>query len=62
VGVIVYYQRQAIDFNILLILGIGCIAGAYLGAKITSHINRKALAITLAILTLTFGIYLAFHS
>ncbi len=62
VGVLIYYQRQAIDFNILLILGVGCIVGAYLGAKITAHINRKMLAITLAVLTIIFGIYLAIHS
>ena len=59
VGAIVYYQEQAINFNILLILSIACIIGAYLGAKLTPHINKKVLTITIALLSIAFGIYLA---
>ncbi|MGO9388520.1 MAG: sulfite exporter TauE/SafE family protein [Methanobacterium sp.] len=61
VGAIVYYQRNAIDFNILLILSTACIIGAYLGAKLTPYINKKVLAITIALLSIAFGIYLAFY-
>ncbi len=61
VGAIVYYQRQAIDLDILLILSTACIIGAYLGAKLTPYINRKVLAITIALLSIAFGIYLAFY-
>ncbi len=61
VGVIVYYQRNAIDLDILLILSTACIIGAYLGAKLTPHINRKVLTITIALLSIAFGIYLAFY-
>jgi uncharacterized membrane protein YfcA len=60
-GTIVYYQQQAIEFDLLLILGIGSVVGAYLGAKLTTFINKRVLAITLAVLALAFGIYLAFH-
>ncbi len=61
-GAIVYLQRQAVDFWLLLILGGGSVIGAYLGAKLTTFINRKALAISLAVLTLAFGVFLVFHS
>jgi uncharacterized membrane protein YfcA len=61
-GAMVYYQRQAIDFKLLLILGIGSVAGAYMGAKLTTFIDKKALAISLAVLALAFGVFLAFHS
>jgi uncharacterized membrane protein YfcA len=60
-GAIVYYQQQAIEFDLLLILGVGSVVGAYLGAKLTTFINKRALAIILAVLALAFGIYLAFH-
>lgn len=60
-GAFVYYQQQAIDFRLLLILGIGSVIGSYFGSKLTGFINKKVLAITLAILALAFGIYLAFH-
>jgi uncharacterized membrane protein YfcA len=60
-GAIVYYQQQAIEFALLLILGVGSVVGAYLGAKLTTFINKRALAIILAVLALAFGIYLAFH-
>lgn len=59
VGATVYFQ--SIDFSVLLILGFGSVTGAYLGSKMTSRISKRALAITLAVLTLAFGIYLAFH-
>jgi uncharacterized membrane protein YfcA len=62
VGAIVYYQKQAIDFTILLTLSVVCIIGAYLGAKLTARINKKVLATTIALLSIAFGIYLAFHS
>jgi uncharacterized membrane protein YfcA len=60
-GAIVYYQQRAIDFNLLLILGAGSVIGAYFGAKLTTFINKRVLAITLAVLALAFGVYLAFH-
>jgi uncharacterized membrane protein YfcA len=59
VGATVHFQ--SIDFSVLLILGVGSVTGAYLGSKITSRISKRALAITLAVLALAFGIYLAFH-
>jgi uncharacterized membrane protein YfcA len=59
VGATVYFQ--SIDFRVLLILGFGSVTGAYLGSKMTSRISKRALAIILAVLTLAFGIYLAFH-
>jgi hypothetical protein len=62
VGAIVYWQEQAIDFNVLLILGVGSVIGAYLGAKLTARVNRRALAIALAVAALGFGIYLALQS
>jgi uncharacterized membrane protein YfcA len=52
--------KDAIDLNILLILSTACIIGAYLGAKLTPYINRKVLTITIALLSIAFGIYLAF--
>lgn len=62
VGAVAYYQQGNIDFHMLLILGLGSVVGAYLGAKITPFVNKKALSITLAVLALGFGVYLAFHS
>jgi uncharacterized membrane protein YfcA len=61
-GAMVYLQRQAIDSSLLLILGTGSVVGAYLGAKLTASINKRVLAVTLAVLALTFGVYLFFHS
>jgi uncharacterized membrane protein YfcA len=61
-GALVYYRQQAIDFRLLLILGVGSVVGAYVGAKLTTFINKKVLAITLALLTLAFGVYLALHA
>ncbi len=60
-GAIVYYQIKAIDFEILSILSVACVIGAYLGAKLTARINRKVLTVTIALLSIAFGIYLAFH-
>jgi uncharacterized membrane protein YfcA len=60
-GAMVYFQQQAIQLKFLLILGVGSVIGAYFGAKLTVFINKKALAITLALLALAFGVYMAFH-
>jgi uncharacterized membrane protein YfcA len=46
----------------LLILGAGSVVGAYLGAKITPLVNKRAMATTLAVLALGFGVYLPFHA
>jgi uncharacterized membrane protein YfcA len=62
VGAAAYYENGNIDFHMLLILGLGSVVGAYLGAKITPFVNKRVLAVTLAVLALGFGIYLAFHS
>jgi uncharacterized membrane protein YfcA len=51
-----------INFHMLLILGAGSVVGAYLGAKITPLVNKRAMATSLAVLALGFGVYLAFHA
>jgi uncharacterized membrane protein YfcA len=61
-GSAIYYQQQSINLVLVLILGTGSVVGAYWGAKINTIINKEVLAVTLAILALAFGIYLALHS
>ncbi len=60
-GAVVHYQQQAIDFKLVLVMSAGSVIGAYLGAKLTAVINKKVLAIVLAILALAFAVYLALH-
>jgi uncharacterized membrane protein YfcA len=61
-GAVVYFGKQSINFVLVLALGIWSAVGAYMGARLTSKVNRKTLAIVLAILALVFGVFLAFHS
>lgn len=51
-------SKLYIDLETLLTFGVGSAVGAFLGARLTTKINRKALTIVLAALAILPGIYL----
>jgi hypothetical protein len=56
------YLGQGIDFGLVLILGVGSVVGAYVGAKLTRRIDKRLLTVVLACLTLAFAVYMILGS
>lgn len=60
-GAIFHAASSHINFEILIILGLGSAFGAFFGARMAEKINRKALTVTLGLMTIVSGVYMAIH-
>lgn len=59
VAVPIYYFRKGapqVDFHMALFLVIGSVVGAYVGARLLSHIPERQLKLLVALLLLVVGI------
>ncbi len=61
-GTFSHYQKNNIDFHIAILFALSGIAGAFIGAEITSKINSDQLKIAFGIYSVLIAVYIGFST